>query len=126
VQVSRRSFLAGVVAAPLPPIGLLGFFMRRYGWPVAPAVIGLTLGPIAETNLRRALAISGGDLSVLVDSWVSRIVMGLAFIALVGAIVLRLVHGPRATPEEVQQEGTLQRPVPAGHDRGEDDVEEDR
>ncbi len=107
-------------------IGLLGFFMRRYGWPVAPAVIGLILGPIAETNLRRALAISGGDLSVLVDSWVSRIVLLLAVIALVGPIVLRLVRGPRATPEEVQEAGTLQRPVPAGRDRGDDERQEDR
>ena len=94
-------------------IGLLGFFMRRYGWPVAPAVIGLILGPIAETNLRRALAISGGDLSVLLDSWVSRIVLLLALIALVGPIVLRLVRGPRSTPEELQQEGTLQHRVSA-------------
>ena len=102
-------------------IGLLGFFMRRYGWPVAPAVIGLILGPIAETNLRRALAISGGDLGVLVDSWVSRIVLALALLALLGPIVLRLVRGPRATPGEVQEAGTLQRPVPAGRDRGDDD-----
>ncbi|MGY1754797.1 tripartite tricarboxylate transporter permease [Blastococcus sp. SYSU D01042] len=105
-------------------IGLLGFFMRRYGWPVAPAVIGLILGPIAETNLRRALAISGGDLSVLVDSWVSRIVLALSLLALLGPIVLRLVRGPRATPAEVQESGTLQRPVPAGRDRGADEEEE--
>ncbi len=59
-------------------LGLLGFAMRRFGWPVAPAVIGLILGPIAETNLRRALAISDGDLSVLVDSWFSRVVLLLA------------------------------------------------
>jgi putative tricarboxylic transport membrane protein len=103
-------------------IGLLGFFMRRYGWPVAPAVIGLILGPIAETNLRRALAISGGDLGVLVDSWVSRIVLGLSLLALVGPIVLRLVRGPRATPEEVQESGTLQRPVAAGRS-GDDEVD---
>ena len=48
-------------------LGLLGFAMRRFGWPVAPAVIGLILGPVAETNLRRALAISDGDLGALVD-----------------------------------------------------------
>ena len=47
-------------------IGLLGFAMRRFGWPVAPAVIGLILGPVAETNLRRALAIGEGDPAVLV------------------------------------------------------------
>jgi putative tricarboxylic transport membrane protein len=88
-------------------IGMLGFFMRRYGWPVAPAVVGLILGPIAETNLRRALAISGGDLGVLLESWVSRIVLLLALLALVVPIVLRVVRGRRSTPEEVQETGDL-------------------
>ncbi|GAB3323747.1 tripartite tricarboxylate transporter permease [Geodermatophilus aquaeductus] len=83
-------------------IGLLGFAMRRYGWPVAPAVIGLILGPVAETNLRRALAISSGDLGVLVDTWFSRIVLALAVLALVLPVVLRAVRGRRATPEELQ------------------------
>ncbi|WP_109471679.1 tripartite tricarboxylate transporter permease [Ornithinimicrobium cavernae] len=49
-------------------IGLLGFVMRRYGWPVAPAIIGLILGPIAEGQLRRALQISQFDLGILVSS----------------------------------------------------------
>src|SRR5215211_373717 len=89
-------------------LGVLGFLMRRYGWPVAPAVIGLILGPIAETNLRRALAISSGDLSVLVDTWFSRIVLALALVALVGPIVLRLVKGPRSTPEQLQADGRLE------------------
>jgi len=101
-------------------LGVLGFLMRRYGWPVAPAVIGLILGPIAETNLRRALAISSGDLSVLVDTWFSRIVLLLALAALVVPITLRAVRGPRATPEEVQQEGTLRHRVPAGRDPEDD------
>jgi putative tricarboxylic transport membrane protein len=76
-------------------IGLLGFAMRRFGWPVAPAVIGLILGPVAETNLRRALAISGGDLTVLVDSWFSRIVLLAALLAIAGPPLLRLVRRNR-------------------------------
>ncbi|MPR00420.1 tripartite tricarboxylate transporter permease [Modestobacter sp. I12A-02628] len=82
-------------------LGVLGFFMRRYGWPVAPAVIGLILGPVAENNLRRALAISDGDLGVLVETWFSRIVLLLALVALVGPIVLRVVRGQRPSPSEV-------------------------
>ncbi|RBY83019.1 tripartite tricarboxylate transporter permease [Geodermatophilus sp. TF02-6] len=88
-------------------LGGLGFLMRRYGWPVAPAVIGLILGPIAETNLRRALAISGGDLGVLVETWFSRIVLALALLALAGPIVLRAVRGRRSTPEELQEGARL-------------------
>ncbi len=39
-----------------------------FGFPIAPAVIGLILGPIAEEQLRRTLAISQGDPVALVDS----------------------------------------------------------
>ena len=46
--------------------GLLGFAMRRWDIPVGPAVIGLILGPLAETQFRRALSISQGDPSVFV------------------------------------------------------------
>ena len=51
--------------------GLLGFIMRRWDIPVAPAVIGLILGPLAETQARRALAISQGDPSVFVTQPIS-------------------------------------------------------
>ncbi|ABS01559.1 tripartite tricarboxylate transporter permease [Kineococcus radiotolerans] len=49
-------------------LGLVGWVMRVHGFPVAPAVIGLILGPLAEENLRRALQISQGDLTTLVAS----------------------------------------------------------
>ncbi|HSE10224.1 MAG TPA: tripartite tricarboxylate transporter permease [Nocardioidaceae bacterium] len=49
-------------------IGVLGFFMRRYGYPVAPLVVGLILGPMFEAQLRRALSISEGDPATLVSS----------------------------------------------------------
>ena len=70
-------------------LGLLGFAMRRFGWPVAPAVIGLILGPVAETNLRRALSISDGDLGVLVQSGFSKVVLGVTVIVLVVSFVAR-------------------------------------
>jgi putative tricarboxylic transport membrane protein len=41
--------------ATLYVFGLLGFAMRRWDIPVAPAIIGLILGPLAETQFRRAL-----------------------------------------------------------------------
>jgi putative tricarboxylic transport membrane protein len=51
--------------------GLLGFAMRRWDIPVAPAVIGLILGPLAETQFRRALSISQGDASVFLTQPIS-------------------------------------------------------
>jgi putative tricarboxylic transport membrane protein len=50
----------------LTAIGALGFALRRLAMPIAPVMIGLILGPAADQQLRRALAISDGDWSVLV------------------------------------------------------------
>jgi putative tricarboxylic transport membrane protein len=49
-------------------LGVLGLFMRRYGYPVAPMVVGLILGPIFEDQLRRSLAISQGNPVELVST----------------------------------------------------------
>ncbi|GAA2789852.1 tripartite tricarboxylate transporter permease [Crossiella cryophila] len=73
----------------LAGIGLLGFVMRRYGWPVAPAVLGLILGPVAETNLRKALQISQGDVGALVHTPFSIVVLGAAVLAVGLPLVLR-------------------------------------
>ncbi len=40
-------------------MGVLGYFLRKYGWPRPPFVIGLVLGHIAEDSLHKALAIWG-------------------------------------------------------------------
>lgn len=45
--------------------GILGFVMRHFGFPLAPMILGVVLGNIAELNLARALAISD-DLSLFV------------------------------------------------------------
>jgi putative tricarboxylic transport membrane protein len=45
--------------------GIVGFFMRRFGFPLAPMILGVVLGNIAELNLARALAISD-DLTLFV------------------------------------------------------------
>lgn len=48
--------------------GLLGFVFRKLDITLVPVVLGLLLGADMENNLRRALAISGGDFMILVES----------------------------------------------------------
>ncbi len=69
--------------------GLLGFVMRRWNIPVAPAVIGLILGPLAETQARRALAISQGDPSVFITEPISAAILLLSFLLLTIPIFFR-------------------------------------
>jgi putative tricarboxylic transport membrane protein len=62
--------------------------MRRRSIPLAPTIIGVILGPMAEQQLRRALAIAEGSPVVLVTRPISR--------ALLAAAAL-LLSAPRIT-----------------------------
>jgi len=70
-------------------VGVLGFLMRRYDFPVAPCIIGLILGKLAEAQFRRAMTISQGDPSVFVTHPISLALLIIALIVLVGPIIYR-------------------------------------
>ena len=42
-------------------LALVGVAMRRFDFPVAPVIVGLILGPLAEAQFRNAMAIGEGD-----------------------------------------------------------------
>ena len=69
--------------------GLLGYFLRRFHYPIAPVVVGLILGPMAEKSLRQALQIAQGDPTVLFRSWISTALIALAIAAVVVPMILR-------------------------------------
>ncbi|GAB4095546.1 tripartite tricarboxylate transporter permease [Brachybacterium squillarum] len=81
-------------------LGVLGFLMRRFGMPLAPLMIGVILGPLAETELRRALAVSEGDPSILVSS---PITIGV-YIVLIGIVVVSVVQHLRHAREDRRQQ----------------------
>jgi putative tricarboxylic transport membrane protein len=70
-------------------VGIIGFLMRRYDFPVAPAVIGLILGPMAEAQFRRAMTISQGDPSVFVTHPLSLALLVIALLVIIMPPVLR-------------------------------------
>jgi putative tricarboxylic transport membrane protein len=70
-------------------IGLIGYVMRVYDFPVAPVLIGLILGPMAEAQLRRALSISQGDPITLVSTPISATLLAISVLVLILPAVLR-------------------------------------
>jgi putative tricarboxylic transport membrane protein len=69
--------------------GLIGFVMRRFDFPVAPMVMGLILGPMAEQSMRQALTISAGDFSTFVTRPISGTILGIALLMLIVPRILK-------------------------------------
>jgi putative tricarboxylic transport membrane protein len=69
--------------------GVMGYQMRLYGYPIAPVVVGLILGPMAEQQLRRALSIAQGDWTTLISTPLAAGLLSVAFLALVVPPLLR-------------------------------------
>jgi putative tricarboxylic transport membrane protein len=69
--------------------GLLGFFMKRLDFPVAPMIVGLILAPMAEQSMRQALTISQGEWSTFVTRPLSASLLAVAAILVVLPPLLR-------------------------------------
>lgn len=67
-------FDVGVLLA----VGLLSYGLRRMCVPLPPLVLGFILGPLLESNLRRALLISDGDWSTFIFRPISGVILLLA------------------------------------------------
>lgn len=62
--VSGSTFELAMMAG----LGVVSYIMRVYGFPIAPLLIGLILVPLAENQLRTALAAGQGNFLVLLES----------------------------------------------------------
>lgn len=83
--VSGSAFELGLMAG----LGVVGYVMRVYGFPIPPLLIGLILVPLAETQLRTALAAGQGRLSVLFETPISVTLLALSFLFLFAPVLLK-------------------------------------
>ncbi|MFZ1429300.1 MAG: tripartite tricarboxylate transporter permease [Geminicoccaceae bacterium] len=67
--------------------GLLGYVLPRMGFEPAPLMLGFILGPLMEENLRRAMTMSRGDLTVLVHEPISLALLVAASFLLVTTVL---------------------------------------
>jgi len=73
-SVNRSVFDVAILYA----IGVAGYMMRRTGAPLAPAIIGLILGPMAEQQFRRALASADGSATIFVTRPIAATLLAVA------------------------------------------------
>jgi len=80
--------------------GLVGYCMEKLKFPLAPAVLGLILGGMAETNLRLTMLISGDDWRALVQNTISQIIIALVVVVLLYPVVRTLMANRAANKGE--------------------------
>ena len=85
-------------------VGLLGLLMRLADIPVAPAVVGVILGPLAEQQLRRALTLSEGDPSILLSGPITIGLWAVALLALLLPVILPVVRRRQALTVREEEE----------------------
>ncbi|HEX5465524.1 MAG TPA: tripartite tricarboxylate transporter permease [Candidatus Limnocylindrales bacterium] len=81
--------------------GGVGLLMRLHGYPLAPLVLAMVLGPIVERSLYQGLLIAHGDPIQLVASPIPAVIYGILGLMLVLKLVQTVLRrGPRLAVEE--------------------------
>lgn len=58
--------------------GVSGYLLRKLDYPMAPMVLAIVLGPLAEASMRQSLMISGGSIGVFFERPISGVIMVLS------------------------------------------------
>jgi putative tricarboxylic transport membrane protein len=70
--------------------GVVGYFLAKNDFPMAPLVLGLVLGPMIENNLRRALTTSNGDFSIFIQKPVSLVFLIIAVLWITVPLIMKM------------------------------------
>ncbi|HCR98552.1 MAG: tripartite tricarboxylate transporter permease [Halomonas sp.] len=75
--------------------GVLGYLLEKINFPLVSIILGLVLGPIAESELRRALSMSQGDFSIFIERPISATLLSIAFLLLAVTLITPLIKRAR-------------------------------
>jgi putative tricarboxylic transport membrane protein len=84
--------------------GVVGYLCERFRFPIAPLVLGVILGPLAETNFMTTMISFGNDWTVFFTRPVSGAVMALAIATLAYPVLRHLRRKPRRAAVRYDEE----------------------
>lgn len=67
--------------------GIIGYFMKMYGFQVGPVILGVILGPMMDSNYRRTMLAARGDIGTFLWTFVSHPITLVLTIALVAMLL---------------------------------------
>jgi len=82
--------------------GVIGYFMRKFGYPIAPMVLATVIAQMMEMSLGQSMLMSQGSIFILFTRPISGVFMALAFASIIRGIWLQIrTHAPEVAVEEV-------------------------
>jgi putative tricarboxylic transport membrane protein len=69
--------------------GLLGYFMKRYDYPVAPVILGLVLGGLMEKSFVQSSAMGGGGVGIFLQRPIALLLFALALAVMFGPYLVK-------------------------------------
>src|SRR5215210_3309035 len=75
--------------------GVVGYLFKKLDYPLAPMVLALVLGDMAESSFRQAMLLSNGSLSIFWSNALVASIMGLAMLMLFWPLISRLLGAVR-------------------------------
>jgi len=82
--------------------GVIGYFMRKLGYPIAPMVLATVLAQMLETSLQQSLLISQGSPMIFITRPISAVFIGLAILSLVRGVWKQVKsHAPEIAEEDM-------------------------
>ena len=87
---SANNSLYGIVMMLL--FGIVGFLMKKYGYPIAPLLLAYVLAPTLEKNFRQALQISDGSIRIFFQRPISLVLVAFLLLTVTSPIIRRVVE----------------------------------
>jgi len=77
-SIKNSAFDVGMMTV----FGLLGYFLRKGGFPAAPLVLAMILGKILERSVQQSMTISGADPMIFIEKPISAILLAVGVLIL--------------------------------------------
>jgi putative tricarboxylic transport membrane protein len=88
--------------------GVMGYVFKKLNYPLAPLVLALVLGDMAENAFRQSLLGSGGSLMVFVSNPLVGSITGLAMVMLLWPFIGQLLGKMRRRPKDIDDDDVVE------------------
>ncbi len=84
--------------------GIIGYLLEKFNYPLPPLILGIILGPIVESNLRRSLIESGGDLAIFMTRPISAIFIVIAILSFIVPFIRQFINARKTSINKSKSE----------------------